>query len=82
VSEGSQGAEPGVRLAEIIAPLSLATDLDVGQPLEHALRACLRAVRLGRACGLSEEELVDIYYLALARYVGCTANRTTHGPRR
>ena len=73
--EGSQQAEPGVRLAELIAPLSLATDLDMGQPLEHALGACLLAVRLGRALGLSEEELVAIYYLALVRYVGCTANQ-------
>ena len=64
-----------MRLAETIAPLSLATDLDMGQPLEHALRACLLAVRLGRACGLSEEELIDIYYLSLVRYVGCTANQ-------
>jgi HD-GYP domain-containing protein (c-di-GMP phosphodiesterase class II) len=55
--------------------LSLATDLDVGQPLEHALRTCLLALRLGRAYGLSEEELTDIYYLALVRYVGCTANQ-------
>ena len=75
MAEGSQGAEPGVRLAETIAPLSLATDLDMGQPLEHALRACLLAVRLGRACGLSEEELIDIYYLSLVRYVGCTADQ-------
>ena len=73
--EGSQGAEPSIRLAELIAPLSLATDLDVGQPLEHALRTCLLALRLGRAYGLAEEVLVDIYYLALVRYVGCTANQ-------
>ena len=75
VPEGSQRVETGVRLAETIAPLSLATDLDMGQPLEHALRACLLALRLGRACGLSEEELIDIYYLSLVRYVGCTANQ-------
>jgi len=75
VPEGSQGAEPSIRLAELIAPLSLATDLDVGQPLEHALRTCLLALRLGRTYGLSEEVLVDIYYLALVRYVGCTANQ-------
>jgi hypothetical protein len=75
VPDENQGTEPGIRLAELIAPLSLAMDLDGGQPLEHALRACLLAVGLGRERGLSEEELVDIYYLALVRYVGCTANQ-------
>jgi DMSO/TMAO reductase YedYZ molybdopterin-dependent catalytic subunit len=43
VSEGTQTLEAGVRLAELMAPLALAADLDVGQPLEHALGACLLA---------------------------------------
>jgi HD-GYP domain-containing protein (c-di-GMP phosphodiesterase class II) len=64
-----------VRLAELIAPFSLAIDLDIGQPMEHALGACLLAVRLGEVLGFSEEELTDIYYLALVRYIGCTANQ-------
>jgi hypothetical protein len=41
------GDEPAVRLAELIAALSPATDLDTGQPIEHALRSCVVAVRLG-----------------------------------
>ena len=61
------------RLAELIASLSLAIDLEVGQPLEHVMRAALVAVRLGEAQGLGEAELADVYYLALLAYVGCTA---------
>jgi HD-GYP domain-containing protein (c-di-GMP phosphodiesterase class II) len=68
-------AQGEVRLAELIAALSLAVDLSVGQSMEHALRSCLLAVRLGEALGLADEELADAYYLALLRYVGCTAEK-------
>ncbi|HEY3082617.1 MAG TPA: HD domain-containing phosphohydrolase [Chloroflexota bacterium] len=71
--QGQQDGEPEVRLAEVIAALSLAIDLNVGQSMEHALRSAVLAVRLGGALGLSESELVDAYYLALLRHVGCTA---------
>jgi HD-GYP domain-containing protein (c-di-GMP phosphodiesterase class II) len=62
-----------VRLAEVMGALSLATDLGMGQPMEFGLQACVLAVRLGDALGLSEAELRDIYYYALLRYIGCTA---------
>lgn len=70
---GSLREQPPLRLAELIASLSLALDLAQGQPLEYFLRACLAAVRLGEELGLSERELADIYYLALLRHAGCTA---------
>lgn len=54
--------------------LSLATDLGMGQPMEWALRSCLLGVRLGEELGLGNEELTDVYYLALLHYVGCTAD--------
>jgi hypothetical protein len=38
----------GLRLAELLAALSLATDLGMGQPLEQALRTCLIALELGQ----------------------------------
>jgi HD-GYP domain-containing protein (c-di-GMP phosphodiesterase class II) len=62
------------RLAEFIACLSLATDAGMGQPMRHAACTCLLAVKAGRALGLSEEDLSDTYYLALLRFVGCTAD--------
>lgn len=63
-----------LRLAEVIAALSLATDLGMGQPLEYALCVCVLSVRLGEALGLSESELGEVYYLALLRHIGCNAD--------
>jgi hypothetical protein len=68
------GEEPAVRLAELIAALSLATDLGTGQPIEHALCSCVAAVRLAETIGVSDTELRDVYYLALLRFMGCTAD--------
>ena len=67
--------QPAVlRLAEVVASLSLATDMGTGQPLERALRTCLLAFRLGETLGLSDHELQTVYYVALLRFVGCTAD--------
>jgi HD-GYP domain-containing protein (c-di-GMP phosphodiesterase class II) len=63
----------GVRLAEVLASLSIATDLGIGQPMEFALSACILAVRLARKCGYSEEAVREVYYQALLRYIGCNA---------
>ena len=64
----------GLRLAELLAALSLATDLGVGQPLEQALRTCLIALELGERLGLGRDDLADVYYVALLRFLGCTAD--------
>ncbi len=63
-----------VRAAELIGALSLATDLGTGQPLEHALRTAVLAVRLADLAGASPEELRDTYYVALLHASGCTSN--------
>jgi HD-GYP domain-containing protein (c-di-GMP phosphodiesterase class II) len=62
-----------VRLAEVIAALSLATDLAMGQPMAFALRSCVLSVRLGEALGFDDAQLSEIYYQALLRYIGCNA---------
>lgn len=68
------GAElSGVRLSELIAALSMAIDLGMGQPLEYGLTSCILAMRLGEAAGLPAADLRAAYYLALLRYVGCNA---------
>ncbi|GAC1507231.1 MAG: 3'3'-cGAMP-specific phosphodiesterase [Candidatus Dormibacteraceae bacterium] len=71
----ADSAPPGrdIRLAELLAALSLATDLGNGFVPETALRSCLLAVQLGQELGLSDAELSDVYYLPLLRYLGCTA---------
>jgi HD-GYP domain-containing protein (c-di-GMP phosphodiesterase class II)/DNA-binding CsgD family transcriptional regulator len=63
----------GVCLAELIAALSIATDLGMVQPLESALCSCIVAMRLGDAMNLDHRTLHDIYYHALLRYIGCNA---------
>ena len=63
-----------IRAAEVVGALSLATDLGTGQPLEHALRTAVLAVRLGELAGASAQELADTYYVALLHASGCTSN--------
>ncbi|WP_018161009.1 HD domain-containing phosphohydrolase [Smaragdicoccus niigatensis] len=60
-----------VRLAEIVAALSLGIDLGFGQPMEHVLRQCLIGMRLAELTGLDERQRVDVYYTALLVNVGC-----------
>src|SRR6476660_5750544 len=60
-----------VRLAELVAALSLGVDLGFGQPMEHVLRQCLIALRLAERIGLGDEERADVYYTALLVNVGC-----------
>ena len=60
-----------VRLAELVAALSLGIDLGFGQPMEHVLRQCLIALRLGEALGLDEEQQLAVYYASLLINVGC-----------
>src|SRR3954451_13806561 len=61
------------RLAELIGALSLATDIGAGLGMETALRTCWLAVELGRSLGVRGEDLRDVYYTALLRFIGCTA---------
>jgi HD-GYP domain-containing protein (c-di-GMP phosphodiesterase class II) len=72
----SSGGEAPVRAAEVIGAMSIATDLGTGQPLEHALRTAILAVRLGELADLSPSELVDAYYVSLLHSFGCTSDAT------
>jgi HD-GYP domain-containing protein (c-di-GMP phosphodiesterase class II)/DNA-binding CsgD family transcriptional regulator len=69
-----RNAAGGLRLAELLAALSVATDLGMGQPSGHAGRTSLQAVRLARALGLSDDQVSDVFYVALLRYLGCTSD--------
>jgi HD-GYP domain-containing protein (c-di-GMP phosphodiesterase class II) len=63
-----------VRLAELVAALSLGVDLGFGQPMEHVLRECMIALRLADRIGLDEAERSTVYYTALLVNVGCHAD--------
>lgn len=64
--------ENSLRLAELLAAVSLATDLSHDVPAESALRDALLAVELARLAGWSDADVSDVYYLALLYHMGCT----------
>jgi HD-GYP domain-containing protein (c-di-GMP phosphodiesterase class II) len=63
-----------VRLAELLASLSLATDLGLGLPMEHVLRSCRLGLNLAEEVGLDESERAVVYYVALLAWLGCHAD--------
>jgi HD-GYP domain-containing protein (c-di-GMP phosphodiesterase class II) len=67
---GEADLEP-VRLAELLAALSLGIDLGFSQPMEHVLRQCRIALRLSELVGLEEAVREAVYYAALLVNVGC-----------
>lgn len=66
-------AQP-LRLAELLASLSLATDLGTGQPLGHGLSTSLLSVDLARAMGCDRDEVRAVHHVALLRFLGCTSD--------
>ncbi len=64
----------GIHLAELLGVLSLATDLGMGQPMEHMLRQCLIALRLSERMGLDESDRGVVYYTSLLAWVGCNVD--------
>lgn len=66
-----------MRTAELIAALSLATDLGTRAPFEEGLYSTLLAMRLADHLGVAEETASQTYYACLLFYVGCTAGAET-----
>ena len=62
-----------LRLADLLAALSVTTDLGMGQPPEKAIRTCLLATGLARGMGLPDGQVRDVYHASLLRHLGCTA---------
>jgi HD-GYP domain-containing protein (c-di-GMP phosphodiesterase class II) len=67
-------ARSDVRLAELVASMSLATDLGLGQPMEHVLRSCVLGLRIAEGVELDESERAVVYYVALLAWLGCHAD--------
>lgn len=53
--------------------LSLAADLAVGLPAEHAVRSCYIGMCIADQLGLRPDQRADVYYAHLLMDVGCTA---------
>jgi len=65
-----------VRVAGVVAALSVASDLTRGHPVGEAMRACLVATELAGRAGLSPARRSEVYYATLMRFAGCAA--TSH----
>lgn len=69
---GSAGSESGVTLAEVATAIALASDLGLGQPVEHVLRSTVIASRLGETIHVSDAHRTATYWTTLFVTVGCT----------
>src|SRR5918994_6568083 len=63
-----------LRLAELLASVSLATDLGTGQRPGHALRTCTIAAALAEEMGCGPDEVRSVHQFALLRFLGCTSD--------
>ncbi|WP_311379688.1 HD domain-containing phosphohydrolase [Arthrobacter sp. ISL-48] len=67
-------SSPDPRRSEVLAALSLAIDLGLGQPMEHMLRSSLLALRIAGAAGVDAAGQGRIYYANLLAWIGCHAD--------
>jgi len=63
-----------MRAAEVAMSLCLATDLGMGFPFEHGLRATLTTMRLCEVLGIDPEATSQAYFASLLMYSGCTTD--------
>ena len=68
------GSTKGLRRAELLAAISLAIDLGLGQPMEHMLRSSLIATRIAERMGLDAQQRATAYYANLVGWIGCHAD--------
>jgi HD-GYP domain-containing protein (c-di-GMP phosphodiesterase class II) len=62
------------RVSQVLGALALAADVSAALPPDTSLRTCLIAVALGRAHGLDNQQLGDVFVAALLRHIGCTSS--------
>ncbi|MGH3676221.1 MAG: HD domain-containing phosphohydrolase, partial [Mycobacterium sp.] len=65
---------PAPSRAEVLAALSVAIDLGLGQPAEHMLRSALIATRIADRLGLTHTQRDCTYYATLIMWIGCHAD--------
>jgi HD-GYP domain-containing protein (c-di-GMP phosphodiesterase class II) len=69
----SSAATP-VRLSELVATMSLVSDLGMGRPMERALRQTVITMRLADAAGIAADIRTAAYYTSLLTWVGCAVD--------
>jgi HD-GYP domain-containing protein (c-di-GMP phosphodiesterase class II)/DNA-binding CsgD family transcriptional regulator len=70
----AQSERPPVRLAELVATLSLVADLGMGRPMERVLRQTVITLRLADAAGVDPAVRSAAYYTSLLTWVGCATD--------
>ncbi len=65
------GPPDRVRLAELVATISLGTDLGLGLPMEHVIRHTIVSLRMAELLRLEVAERDVAYYAGLLCWVGC-----------
>jgi HD-GYP domain-containing protein (c-di-GMP phosphodiesterase class II) len=63
-----------VTLAEVVAAISLAADLGLGQPMDHVLRSCALATRFADYLDVDESTRDATYWVTLFVSAGCTGD--------
>jgi HD-GYP domain-containing protein (c-di-GMP phosphodiesterase class II) len=71
-TSGISGGE--LRLAELVAALSLGVDLGFDQPMEHVLRQTVIALRIADRLALDDADRATLYYASLLVNVACHAD--------
>ena len=64
-------AARGVPLTELLAVMSLGTDLGMGHPLEHVIRQSVIALRLAELMQMSGGECVVVHHTSMLSWIGC-----------
>jgi HD-GYP domain-containing protein (c-di-GMP phosphodiesterase class II) len=63
-----------LRLSDLLGALSHALDLTEGQPAGHCVRSTWIGLNIGRALGLPEAQLWELYYTVMMKDLGCSSN--------
>lgn len=61
-----------LRLADLLASVSLLSDLGFALPPEESMRSTIVATAIARRLGLDEATVSDAFYTALIQHLGCT----------
>ncbi|HEY3723135.1 MAG TPA: HD domain-containing phosphohydrolase [Acidimicrobiia bacterium] len=65
---------PAVKLSELVATLSLLSDLGMGRPVERVLRQTVIAMRLADLAEVGDDARAATYYTSLLTWVGCATD--------
>lgn len=62
--------QPKGVFAELLFPLALASDLNMGQPMEHSLKTLWMSMQLADSLRVSHDDRIALYYGALLKDAG------------